>query len=55
MIRSNGRAEFPIAEVARPAAQEAVHVLHDGLDRQQQPLTRREFTDAVAGMLHPPA
>jgi len=41
-----------IAEVARPAAQEAVDVLHDLIDIHQQPAPIRELTDPVAGALH---
>jgi site-specific DNA recombinase len=41
-----------VAEVARPAAQEHVDVLHDHVDREQQPPAVRELTDAVAGVLH---
>ena len=42
----------PVAEIARPAAQEPVDLLHDLLDRQQQPGPNRQFPDPVAGMLH---
>jgi hypothetical protein len=49
-VEMTGR--VPVTEVARPATQIAVEILHDLLDRQQQPLVRRQFTDAVAGMLH---
>src|SRR6266536_5141183 len=41
-----------VAEVARPAAQVPVEILHDILDRQQQPLPRRQLTDAITGVLH---
>jgi len=46
-----GAGRVPVAEVARPAAQEAVDLLHDGLDRDQQPAAVREFTEPVAGVL----
>jgi hypothetical protein len=49
-VEMTGR--VPVTEVARPAAQVAVEILHDLLDRQQQPLMRRQFTDAITGMLH---
>ncbi len=49
LVESTSR--VPVTEVARPAAQETVHVSHHDLDRQQQPLARRELTDTVAGML----
>jgi hypothetical protein len=42
----------PIAEVARPAAQEAVHVPHDLLHRNQQPPTIGQLTHPIAGVLH---
>ena len=45
----------PVAEVARPAAQVPVEVLHDLLDGDQQPLARRDLTNPVAGVLHRPA
>src|SRR4051794_7087570 len=41
-----------VAEVPRPAAQEAVDVLHDVLDRFTQPAAVRELTDPTAGALH---
>src|SRR3954454_7026773 len=41
-----------VAEVPRPAAQEAVDVLHDVLDRFAQPAAVRELTDPTAGALH---
>src|SRR5512132_4740573 len=45
----------PVAEVAHPAAQEPIDLLHDLLDRPPQPLPRRERTDTIAGVLHRPA
>ena len=38
-----------VSEVARPAAQEAVDVLHDVFNRYEQPAPVRDLTDAVAG------
>ena len=40
-----------VSEVARPAAQEAVDVLHDVFNRYEQPAPVRDLTDAVAGAL----
>ena len=40
----------PVTEVARPAAQERVEVLHDVFNRQQQPLPCGDLTNAVAGV-----
>jgi hypothetical protein len=45
----------PVPEVARPAAQVTVQFLHDLLNRQKQPLIRRQLTDTIASMLHRPA
>jgi hypothetical protein len=44
-----------VAEVARPAAQIPVEVLHHIVNIEQQPLARRDFSDAFAGVLHRPA
>jgi hypothetical protein len=41
----------PVTEVARPAAQEAVHVLHDLLDCDQQPPAIGQLTDPLTSML----
>jgi hypothetical protein len=44
-------AGVPIAEVARPAAQEAVDVLHDIVNSYQQPAPVGDLPDPVAGLL----
>ena len=41
-----------VAKIGHPAAQEHVHVLHDRLDRQQQPGPGRELTKPVPRMPH---
>jgi hypothetical protein len=41
-----------VTEVARPAAQEAVDIMHDLIDIHQQPAPVRELMDPVAGALH---
>src|SRR5947209_115962 len=41
-----------VSEVARPAAQEAVDVLHDVVNGYEQPASVRDLTGPVAGMLH---
>ncbi len=43
-----------VSEVARPAAQVPVEVLHDLLDGEQQPFSHGELTDTIAGALHRP-
>ena len=40
-----------VSEVARPTAQESVEVLHDVLDRYQQPAPVGDLPDPVAGTL----
>jgi hypothetical protein len=42
----------PVAEIARPAAQGQVDLLHDLLDRSSQPGPHRHEPDAVSGILH---
>ena len=46
-----GASGVSVAEVARPAAQEPVDVLHDRLDWQQQPAAVREFMEPLSGVL----
>src|SRR5450756_1463765 len=41
-----------IAEVGGPAAQDAIHVLHDYLDRQQQASSGRELTHPIPDLPH---
>ena len=50
LIELEGR--VAVAEVARPAAQEPVEVLHDLLDRPAQPVSRGELSHTFAGALH---
>jgi hypothetical protein len=41
-----------VAEVARTAAQEPVEVLNDLFNGKQQPFTRGDLPNALAGVLH---
>jgi hypothetical protein len=50
--RVEGLGGVSVSEVARPTAEEPVEILDDVLDRKQQPLTRRDLTDALTGVLH---
>jgi len=43
----------PVSEVARPAAQEGIDLLHGVIDRAQQPAAIRDLADSVASALHP--
>lgn len=50
LIELDGR--VAVAEVARPAAQKPVEVLHDLLDRPAQPVSRGELSHTITGALH---
>src|SRR4051812_40366621 len=50
LVELDGR--VAIAEVARPATQEPVEVLHDLLDRPAQTTPRGELSHTLAGALH---
>src|ERR1700758_4020559 len=43
-----------VAEIVRPTTQESVEILHDQLDRQQQPGPACQFTNPVPGPLQGP-
>ncbi len=50
LVELDGR--VAVAEVARPAAQVSVEVLHDLLDRPAQMVPRGELSHTIAGTLY---
>src|SRR5262245_7406600 len=43
-----------VPEVRGPATEDTAHLLHDHLDRKQQPRPAGQFPDPVPGVLHGP-